>query len=397
MKSQLSNSITIFIVSLFLFISANAGKPDDSIAPAAQDESELNLVGKQLTEDQYREMIRKQAVKPTTSYIRGGDSGGGGGMVVVSNGMVKLVDLIDPNEVFLDNIKNMSREEYDQFINNTLYKDRTPLNSLGDFAIFPQVFKADMLRKMEKFYPEFPTISSLAQLRCGPLASTIFMYKPRIKIKTSSSNRDDFYSIRLPKHIQEPVAYFNQNAIFLSARLITLMDDRHREALGVHECLRNLNADALEVSLTTSEIEALTRFFMNVSFPGDQKLIASAKAKSERPKKNVPWIQNAIEYGKARYDFNRMMSRLSSGTSIDKTQGETDVQLEIVKKYKTQSEIYEDDYIYQVLILQDCFTRLFSSMRKNELQWRKNFNELNQTYISDVIQAHLKTLPKYCK
>ncbi|QLY24648.1 hypothetical protein [Bdellovibrio sp. KM01] len=360
-------------------IYSSNGKNSQSIVPSTEP-----------TEKDYEDMVRKEGIKPSAALAQGGDSGGGGGMVVVSDGMVKLVDLINPNERFLDRIKRMSPAEYNEYINDSVYRDQGPLRSLGHIGLFSEVF-SNSLAALEESYSEFPLFASLAYNRCWSLTTTTFFFDPRIKLG-AKANENNFYSPRLPRHIQEPAAYFFGNTIILSARLLDLMDARNLKALGIHECLRNLNGQALDVGLNTSEIEAVTRYYMKVTLPGDPALVASAKAKTLKPK-NVPWIRNALRMGAARYEISSLLKRLQNGDS-----SVTDREIEKCgEQYKQAKKIVQEDMIHQITIEQDCYFRLFASLEDNRLRWNKNLRELNQMSINDIIQAHTVLLPKFCK
>ncbi|QDK46465.1 hypothetical protein DOM22_15480 [Bdellovibrio sp. ZAP7] len=393
----LKSLAAILVVSLITFnawaaslVSPTKNPPKVTFSKNDKNSIESQVTNKDPSEKEYEEMVRKEAVKPSASLVQGGDSGGGGGMVVVSDGMVKLVDLINPKERFLDRLKRMSPVEYNEFINNIVYRDPAPLRSLGHIGLFSEAFK-DSLVALEESYQDFPLFASLAYNRCWSLTTTTFFIEPRIKLGAKATEKN-FYSPRLPRHIQEPAAYFLGNTIILSARLLDLMDARNLKALGIHECLRNLNGQALDIGLNTSEIEAVTRHYMKVTLPGDEALVAAAKAKTQKPK-NVPWIRNALLMGAARYEFASLMKRLQGGDA-----NVTDSEIEqFGSRYKLAKKLVQADMIHQITVEQDCYFRLFASMEDNRLRWNKNLRELNLMSINDIIQAHTVLLPKFCK
>ncbi|WP_413585058.1 hypothetical protein [Bdellovibrio sp. HCB274] len=391
MQRSFTKLMCVMIVSLMTCLSLNANaKTTVTIDP----DTDVRNVDEISTEKEYQDKVRKDSVKPSASF-EGGISGGGGGMVVVTDGMVKLVDLIHPNERFLDRIKSMSQAEYNNFIENSLYPERQAVTKMGKFILYGDLFQGG-LQSMVDNHAQFPVFAALAGTRCDNLTVTSFLYLPRIKVRTSDSNVRNFYSERFPKHIQEPAAYYFGNTILLSARMLEKMDSRNIQALGIHECLRNMNDQVLEVGLTTSEIEALTRFYVKMPFPGDEKLLASAKAKSQKLK-NVSWIKIAIAWSDAIYKRDQLIKDIMSGKVNVSDPGYEALTDKIAADIKSSRRALNEDWKYQILIEQDCYINLFAHMADNSLKWRKGLSELNQMYISDIIKAHIKLLPAHCK
>ncbi|MEK2687832.1 hypothetical protein [Bdellovibrio sp. GT3] len=391
MQRSTTKLMPVLIVSLMTCLSLFAtAKTTVALDP----DTEVRKVDDNTSEKEYQDKVRKESVKPSASF-EGGISGGGGGMVVVADGMVKLVDLIHPSERFLDRIKAMPPAEYNRFIENSLYKERQPVTKLGKYILYGDLFQGG-LQAMVDNYAQFPVFAALAGTRCENLTVTSFLYLPRIKIRTAEANVRNFYSERFPKEIQEPAAYYFGNSIILSARMLEGMDSRNIQALGIHECLRNMNNQVLEVGLTTSEIEALTRFYVQMPFQGDDKLLVSAKVKSQKLKK-VSWIKIAMAWSDAVYKRDQLVKDIISG-KVKVTDPHYEAHAnKIISDIKTSRQALRQDRIYQVLVEQECYVKLFGHMNENNLKWRKGLSELNQMYIDDVIKAHIKLLPTECK
>ncbi|WP_413558434.1 hypothetical protein [Bdellovibrio sp. HCB209] len=222
----------------------------------------------------------------------GGESSGGGGMGLIAKGQVHLADLTRYEDTFLDEIKLMSPRERESYVQNNFFRNAGLYNftGLAGWQYFQTHRKAPSIGYRSDFsgvFPEafhrlfsqtkYPLLKALAYANCD--REPVLLYQHMIFIDDSSKNQYAYFSNRFPVAIQQPLVFFRDRTLVVSAPLVGAMDEKNRTALGVHECLRHLNSNILQEGLATAEIEALTREMMQSSFASDNQLLKSAQIK----------------------------------------------------------------------------------------------------------------------
>ncbi len=240
------------------------------------------------------------------SALSGGESSGGGGMSLIWNGEVRLLDLVHQNDPFYSNAKFITSSEREATVRKTFYSKNlinigSGLMGLGYFARhggwvstigirgnFGTLFYGidgnplNIGDRISRQSDKFPILAALADAKCNSKTPVLLYQKP-LNIKESAKADSTFYSKRFPEAMQQPLAFFYDGTLIVSAQLFSALDEISKTALGVHECLRHLDSQILQEPLTTSEIEAVTRYIMNSSFDFDRSLITSAQKKMEKP------------------------------------------------------------------------------------------------------------------
>lgn len=198
------------------------------------------------------------------SIAMGGPRSDGGGQGVVSpQGEVKLVEFLTAEEIssaaFLqaNDVKNLIYET-ERYVSQLAYEDRQ------FFTCAISIFNRNTSR-----YPIFQRL--IQNLNSTSVLQVQFQIP-------SYEQREDFYFHRLPLPVlastssrlspqfQFGLAAFANNQIWVSARLYARMAELHRCGLQIHEALRVLNFSGdLRESLSNSEVELLTRYFLGLS------------------------------------------------------------------------------------------------------------------------------------
>ena len=304
-KTHLVQALFIVMTSL----GAQAGTPIKSPQLSSPDQSPKTLNPAMV--DKIREMQKDNS-------FTGGDSGGGGGMSLIWNGEVRLLDLVHDNDPFYSNAKFMTSSEREANVRKTFYSKNSLssgsasmvigfvyrhngwTDTLGVRGDFPSLFRGrdgiplDIYERIVRRSDRFPILSELVHQRCDS-TTPVLMYQQPLNINESSRADSTYFSNRFPKSMQQPLVYYYEGVLIVAAQLFEALDDISKTALGVHECLRHLNSGILREPLTTAEIEALTRYIMNLSFDRDSMLLNSAQKKMEnitdRPSRENTWVR----------------------------------------------------------------------------------------------------------
>lgn len=241
----------------------------------------------------------------------GGDSGAGGGMGIIDpNNKIHLADLISKENPLIKLMYKENEAGYRDRINNVFFRDKSKIWPLGTSSLLGLKFSQSMYL-MLKYTKEFRIFELLVDKQC--LNAPIFFFRPRLVIKDKLSK--NIWSPRFSPSIQEPLAYFHLDRVIYSESLISKLPAEDYLALGIHECLRYLNSDRLQIGLLTIEIEALTRYLVGVHFPDDFKLIQSAKMKMLNISRELSnfnsWIAGAKLNIKLEDNFAKFIKQLS--------------------------------------------------------------------------------------
>ncbi|MFZ4715772.1 MAG: hypothetical protein ACOYL6_18765 [Bacteriovoracaceae bacterium] len=184
----------------------------------------------------------------------GNGSSGGGNSVIFPDGSVKLVDLINKNE--LPSAPASEKLIKQKFFSGTRYvrqfgkKDKTffscAIKKFNDSGIKSLKALSEKLYKVDVFQVEIRLGQKKSQTTDSPVAY----------FSTAST--------KFPSEYQEPLAAFNKGQVWVAKRFYDRLPEDHKCGLGVHEALRYMNfTDIISEPLTTEEIELTTSDIIN--------------------------------------------------------------------------------------------------------------------------------------
>jgi hypothetical protein len=214
----------------------------------------------------------------------GNGSSGGGNSVIFPDGSVKLVDLINQNE--LPSTPASEKFIKKKFFSGTRYvrqlgkKDKTffscAIKKFNDSGIQSLKALAEKLYKVDVFQVEIRLGQKKSQTTDSPVAY----------FSTAST--------KFPSEYQEPLAAFNKGQVWVAKRFYDRLPEDHKCALGVHEALRYMNfTNIISEPLTTEEIELTTSDIMNQREISLKKL-SNLKIRWDEVAKRTSDIRNEI-------------------------------------------------------------------------------------------------------
>ena len=188
------------------------------------------------------------SIKSFPMILDGAGSSGGGQGVVYSNGQVRFLDFIHPNE--MPSIATGKDDIYKFFWSEERYTKYAGQECNNFFSPAIEIFKT--------WSEEFPVLRLLV----------VELEKVRpIAVEFRLKNKLENMSPSISFNHQELLAEYDSNKVFISRRLINQISENDRIGLSVHEGLRHLNfQNLISEILTTKEVEVLTRHFMNMGF-----------------------------------------------------------------------------------------------------------------------------------
>lgn len=215
--------------------------------------------------------LGKLILLQNNSRMSGGSDSSGGNGVVFSGSRIQLVDF-------------MTNEDLNYAATNALDRQTVNLEFFGQrrfvkrLAVADRNFFACAEEKLEQMR-DLPSIQKLLLNLKSVKVMQVEFNIPGLPITNQQQLELGLpivasESDRLPGELQTALAAYAFNRLWVSARLFSKLSHEHQCGLAVHESLRHLNyISILKKSLSQTEIEIMTRFFMNMSLPQDQLLI----------------------------------------------------------------------------------------------------------------------------
>lgn len=179
----------------------------------------------------------------------GNGSSGGGNSVIFPDGSVRLVDLLERNEL-------PGSPVTESFIKKTFFSKSRYVRQLGKkdptfFACAIEKFKGTDLKSLMKLSEKLSKVDVFqVEIRLG-----------QKKSQTSDAPVAYFSSAstKFSPEFQEPLAAFNKGQVWVAKRFYDRLPEDHKCGLAIHEALRFLNfTNIITEPLTTEEIEKTT-------------------------------------------------------------------------------------------------------------------------------------------